>query len=262
MRNQYSLNVLIIIGLFLILLNFKVNGQSIKPSTQNQDTTIVNVVEKYNFQIVKLNHKIDSLKLDKEVVGESFKSKLGCWNFFNSRLFSTMLTLAFGVFFLSIWNSRREKNNKRYENKLAFLEETSLDLNNVVSKLFWAIRSNSPKDQNNELVDEINKLYLKRFSVKIKSLAFLRDEEFAKRYNRLTKELSQVRMEIKNLNQNDSEKSIKSIDKYRNDLVKDWQINNEPYNENPKFTVHQIELLKWMHEIYDRSVNLLTKHLK
>jgi len=171
------------------------------------------------------------------------------------------LTLAFGSYLLTRFTERRAKRDKIREKALQLLEDVGNELNSVISIIYGHIRTSQFEIQKDSPVNEKRSgLFIKRFSVRIRSQVFLESDEFWQRYDQLTFEIDKIVRLMGTLSANyDLAEVAERIKQHQMRFAASW-----PFDErstHSKYPPPSDELVIWADMVWDRSVSLLTSNL-
>lgn len=173
----------------------------------------------------------------------------------------TAITLSVGSYLFTRLTEARSKREKIREKSLQLLEEVGTDINAVLSLVYRHIRTVDFEIQKESAVNEKRAaLFVKRFSVRIRSKVFLKSDEFWEKYEDLTFEIDKIVKLMASLsNEYDLDKVLNGIKANKERFAKDWPCNereyHSPYNQPSK------ELVIWADMVWDRANWLITSHL-
>jgi len=173
----------------------------------------------------------------------------------------TVMTLTIGSYLFARLTERRSKRDKIREKALQLLEDVGNDLNSVISLMYGHIRnSNFEIQKDSPVYEKRGGLFTKRFSVKIRSRAFLQSEEFWQRFEQLMFEIDKIVRFMGSLSETyDLADVIKRIKEHQERFAKEWPF--EERSVRSEYPPPSNELVKWADMVWDRSVWLLSKNL-
>lgn len=179
----------------------------------------------------------------------------------NKPIVLTLVTLTVGSYLFTRLTERRSKREKIREKALQLLEEVGNDLNAVMSLMYAHIRTNSFHIADDSLVNKNRAaLFAKRFSVKIKSKAFLQSDEFWKGYEDLTFEIDKTVKFMKALSSDyDLNDALSTLAENQKQFADAW-----PREEQEKHSDRESlasELVIWTNMVWDRANSLISEHL-
>lgn len=150
--------------------------------------------------------------------------------FLNQPIVLTVLTLAVGGYLFNALSNRRARRDKIREKAIEFLEEAGSDLNQILSRLFGVIRREElPLPKDILPFQKSGELYTKRFSVRIKSKAYLNSDTFWRKYDTLVFELRRIVVFLAtHSHSDDREQLIGEIEACRVRLAETWTLKDEP----------------------------------
>src|SRR2546423_1859780 len=173
----------------------------------------------------------------------------------------TLLTLTIGSYLFTRLTERRAKKDKIREKSLQLLEEVGNDLNSIISVIYGHIRnSNFEIDKASPANEKRAGMFTKRFTVRIKSQAFLQSDEFWQRYDQLTFEIDKIVRLMMSLSENyDLAEVIKRIKEHQERFAKVWPF--EERSIHSQYVPPSNELVVWTNMVWDRAVWLLSNNL-
>ena len=179
---------------------------------------------------------------------------------FNQPIFLTLVTLLIGGYAFKRFSERRARMDKIKDKAIEFLEETGSDINPVLSLLAGHIKSKRT-NISEELKDKSGRLFTKRFSVKIKSKAYLDSEEFSKHYDVLTWEIREILNFISKLpNRYEGDKIVAEIKESQTKLSQKWSLEENAISNDLESPFDEMSI--WSGMIWNRAVWLLSSHLE
>jgi hypothetical protein len=182
--------------------------------------------------------------------------------FLNQPIVLTVLTLAVGGYLFNTLSNRRARRDKVREEAIKFLEEAGSDLNQILSRLFGAIRREElPIPKDTLPFQKSGELYTKRFSVRVKSRAYLNSDTFWRKYETLIFEFREILVFLATHSHSDDREQLTGkIEARRARLAEIWPLKDEPlFDElDPPFQ----ELSWWAQMIWNRAVRLLSSSLE
>ncbi|MBV9924758.1 MAG: hypothetical protein JOZ96_06915 [Acidobacteria bacterium] len=181
--------------------------------------------------------------------------------FLSQPIITSLLTLTMGSYLLTWLTERRSKKDKIREKALQLFEEVGSDFNAILSMSYGHIRNSNFKIHKDSPLDvKRAELFTKRFSVRIKSKAFLGSDEFWQRHEQLTFEIDRlVRLMMSLSDDDDPAEVIKTIREHQERLAKKWPFEERP--EHSPYPPPSNELVIWVDMIWDRAVWLLGENL-
>jgi hypothetical protein len=180
--------------------------------------------------------------------------------FLNQPIVGTLLTLAIGGYLFSRITERKTRKDKIREQAISFLEEVGNDMNWILSRIFGRIRR---KDFGvDATIDEKRvELFEKRFSVRIKSKAYLESKDFSEKYEAITFEISLIVKYIRSLSTTyDLGKVITDIQKHKERIAADWPLTEEELESKREPPWNELET--WAEMIWNRATLLLSTNLE
>lgn len=177
-------------------------------------------------------------------------------------LLNTLLTLLIGGYLFSRLTERRAKKDKVREQAIELLEEVGNELNAVLSLIYGHIRNrNFEMGKDSPVQEKRADLFGKRFSVRIRSEAYLGSEEFWEKYERLTFEVDRIVRFIASLPK-DYEQSqvVAEVQKRRDRFAEDWPFKGQPFTS--KHSPPSNELEEWTHMVWERAIWLVSTNLQ
>jgi hypothetical protein len=188
------------------------------------------------------------------------------FEFLNQPIILTIITLTIGGYLFSILNDRRARRDKTREKAIELLEEAGDDLNLVFSRLFEVVRFGQfPVAEDSPLQQERRTLFVKRFSVMLKSKAYLKSKRFWSQYDQLVWEIEKIVLFVsKNSDDHDLAQTITEIQSRRKHLTEKWALQDESLDEslNIAETTVSDELLSWANMLWKRAIFLLSTALQ
>lgn len=178
----------------------------------------------------------------------------------NQPFFLTLFTLLIGGYAFKRFSERRAREERVKDKAIEFLEEVGSDINPVLSLLAGHIRFKRTS-LSEELRESTGLLFTKRFSVRIKSKAYLESEEFWKDYDKLVWEIREMtRFLVQLPNRYEGEKIITEIQEHQAKLSQKWPLEDREFSNDLESPFN--ELKTWSDMIWNRSVWLLSSYLE
>lgn len=178
----------------------------------------------------------------------------------NQPFVTTLLTLIVGGYLFGRITERRARKDKIREQAIEFLEEAGNDMNWVLSRLYGRIRTKS-FGMDATIDEKRRELFTKRFSVRIKSKAYLKSDEFWEKYESLTFEIDRiVRFIGSHSTADESEKLLAEIQRHQQRVVTDWPLTGEMLDSKRDPPWNELE--NWVMMVWNRAVLLLTRNLE
>ena len=177
-------------------------------------------------------------------------------------LLNTLLTLLIGGYLFSRLTERRAKKDKIREQAIQLLEEVGNDLNSILSLIYGRIRTgNFDIAKDSPIEDKRSGLFTKRFSIRIRSKAYLGSEEFWQKYERLTFEIDRIVRFIASLSKGYEPAKVRTeIQGRKKRLEEDWPFEGKPFVS--KYDSPSNELEEWTHMVWDRAIWLVSTNLQ
>jgi hypothetical protein len=181
--------------------------------------------------------------------------------FLSKPIIITLLTLTIGSYLFTRLTERRAKKDKIREKSLQLIEDVGSSLNSVLSLIHGHIRNSNFEIQKTSPINEKRAdLFTKRFSVRIRSKAFLQSDEFWQKYEQLTFEIDRIVRLMMALSENyDLEEVIKRIKDNQERFSQSWPF--EERSRHSQYPPPSNELVIWADMIWDRSIWLLSQNI-
>ncbi len=182
--------------------------------------------------------------------------------FFNQPIVLTVISLAVGGYLFSRLSDRRARRDKTREKAIEFIEEVGNDLNSVISLLYGHIRSGNLQVPKDSLLNQrAGGLFLKRFSVRVRSKAYLKSEDFWRKYDYLVWEFNRiVRFVATCSNDYELEQVVAEIQAHKKRFAEAWPLEDEALVA--ELDLPFSELSSWTGMIWNRAVWLLSSNLE
>lgn len=172
----------------------------------------------------------------------------------------TLVTLGVGSYLFARLTERRSKKERTRENALKLLDDVANDLNSVISVIYGHIRRADFKIEKDSVIDKRRaELFTKRFSLRIKSKAFLRSDEFWQRYEQLAFEIDKLVRFMMSLATQQNIEVVAQIKKHQERFAKEWPFKDRLVHS--KYPPPSDQLVIWADMVWDRSDWLISKQL-
>ena len=187
--------------------------------------------------------------------------------FLNQPIVLTLLSLTIGGYLLSLLSDRRARKDKIRDKAIELITEISNDVNAVTAHLFGIIRSQAVQGRDFALLNErVGHLLTQRMSVRVRSAAYLKSEEFYPKYNIVVWELRRVReflIRLSELSEGaEVEQLITEVQHWQNWLSQAWPFEIKKKVERPELYIPFDEFYNWGEMLVDRATWLFTSNLK
>ncbi|MCY7321555.1 MAG: hypothetical protein LH660_07085 [Phormidesmis sp. CAN_BIN36] len=184
--------------------------------------------------------------------------------FLSQPIIITLLSLLIGSYLFALLAERRAKREKIREKAIQLIEEVGNDLNAVFSRIIGRVRlGNFNIEKDSPLNEKRGLLFTKRFSVRIKSEAYLKNKDFWQKYDYLVFEIDKIITVMRSITElADAQKIVQEIREHQQRLFHEWTIDEERYKHKPNASSPSDELEVWHRMIWDRAVWLLSTNLK
>jgi hypothetical protein len=178
-------------------------------------------------------------------------------NLLNQPFIIPLPTLLIGGYLFKRFAEHRARREKIREQAIQFLGEVGRDLNSVISLTFGHIRNGKlGSDVAPELYTRRARLFERRFTVRIKSKAFLKSDEFWRQYEELTMQINDIVLLMFKAPVDMAKKASERTD----ELGKRWRLGD--VNLNEKLGEPFDELIEWNAIIFRRAVQILSGRLE
>ncbi|MBM0743822.1 hypothetical protein JOY44_19735 [Phormidium sp. CLA17] len=182
--------------------------------------------------------------------------------FLSQPIIITLLSLLIGSYLFTLLAERRAKREKSREKAIQLIEEVGNDFNAVFARIIGRVRlGNFNIERDSPLNEKRGLLFTKRFSVRIKSEAYLRNKDFWKKYDYLVFEIDKIITVMKSTTEvADVQEIVKEIRRHQQKLFHEWTIDEDRREPNVSSLSDELEI--WHRMIWDRAVWLLSTNLK
>jgi hypothetical protein len=187
---------------------------------------------------------------------------------YDHKLFNTLVTLAVGTFIVNWLKTRWEREEKKRDKTLEFLDSTGDRLNHLMSLIFNTLILHNLGD---ERIEELRllrrRLFEKRFAVRLGAEALLGSPAFSKKYDILANQLFHLtEMLPHKVAGANEELLLAEVQRYKSQLAGEWPIDpladasvRHPQVQGDKVLA---EMHAWNNMIWHRALELISGPLQ
>lgn len=179
--------------------------------------------------------------------------------FLNQPIVITLITLIVGSYFINLITERRARENKRRDAAVEFLTQAGNYIGEFVPHIFAQLRTRNI-EWTPELEQGLKDLFSKRMEIQVGSLAYLKSEEFYKKYFQIMDEIPGALGFYKALlEDHSSNQFISEIRERRNQITRSWPLEDENMPSSAPDAIE--ELILMMEAVLHRATALVVANL-
>jgi hypothetical protein len=181
------------------------------------------------------------------------------FEFLNQPIIITLITLIIGSFALNLITERRARQNKRRDEAVEFIRQAGNYIGEFVPHLYAQLRTRNI-EWTPELDQALTDLFSIRMEIQVGSLAYLKSEQFYRKYFQLMDEIPVALAFYQALLQDrPSDQIISEIRERRRQIIQSWPLQDENMPSSAPDAIEELILL--MDVILHRATNLVVANL-